>query len=551
MPQIKKLLASFSAGQILTILLVAGAVGGGLFYFTRWRRESDFRPLYTGLEAEDAGAVVERLKQSAVDYRLSDNGQTVLVPSARVAELRLSLASAGLPRNGRIGFELFDKANFGATEFTEQINYRRALEGELERSVVSLSAVEQARVHLTFGKDSVFLEARQPAKASVVLKLRPGARLTPQNVSGISHLVASAVDGLAPEAVSVLDTQGNLLNRPRRVEGADGEPSSDAMLEFRQAMERDLVAKISTTLEPVVGADKFRASVAVDCDFSSGEQSEENFDPARSVMLTSQKTEETTGSASPAGVPGTASNLPRPTSQPTATPGGLFRQTENITYQSSRTVRRVKLPQGALKRMSVAVLVDHERRWNKNGAAAQAVVEPPSPEKLKVIRELVSAAVGLNAERGDQLIVESLPFETGLDAEPPGAPAAPSPAPRTALPAWLEKLGGQKVLVWAGAGGAVLLFLLVAAMFWLARRRRRRVEFRSPGELPPGETAEGAAPPGAREAHKLQPEQTVPELPPVTSKKSDVLAARLREAIKKEPEASAQILRTWLSEEGQ
>jgi flagellar M-ring protein FliF len=551
MPQIRKLLATFSAGQILTLLLVLGAVGGGLFYFTRWRQESDFRPLYTSLEAEDAGAVVERLKQNAVDYRLTENGRTVMVPSAQVAELRLSLASAGLPRNGRIGFELFDKTNFGATEFSEQINYRRALEGELERSMISLAAVEQARVHLTFGKDSVFLEARQPAKASVVLKLRPGARLTPQNVTGISHLVASAVEGLAPEAVSVLDTQGTLLNRPRRVEGADGEASSDAMLEFRQAMERDLVMKISTTLQPLVGADKFRANVAVDCDLTSGEQSEESFDPARSVMLTSQKTEETTGGNSPAGVPGTASNLPRPTSQPSATPSGLFRQTENITYQSSRTVRRVKLPQGALKRMSVAVLVDHDRKWTKTGASMQAVVEPPSPEKLKVIRGLVSAAVGLNPERGDQLIVESLPFETGLDAEPPGAPAAPSPPPRAPLPAWLEKLGGQKVLIWAGAGAGALLLLLTVAMFWLARPSRRRVLISSPAELPPGQAHAGASAPGGHEASRIEQEKALSELPPVAPKKSDLLAGRLREAIKKEPEASAQILRSWLAEDEQ
>jgi flagellar M-ring protein FliF len=546
----KKLLGGLSTGQILTILIVVATVGAGLFYFTRWRRESDFRPLYANLEAEDAGAVVERLKQSGSSYRLSSDGRTVMVPSAEVAELRLLLASAGLPRNGRVGFELFDKTSFGATEFAEQINYRRALEGELERSVASLSAVEQARVHLSFPKDSVFLEARQPAKASVMVKLRLGQRLAPQNVSAISHLVSSAVDGLAPEAVSVLDIQGNLLNRPRPAPSAEGEPPSEAMLAFRQALERDLVAKISTTLEPLVGADKFRASAAVECDFSSGEQSEESFDPARSVMLASQKTEESTGTSSSAGVPGTASNLPRPTSQPTSTPGGLFRQTENITYQSSRTVRRVKLPQGTLKRMSVAVLVDHERRRAQADATARAVVEPPSPEKLKVIRDLVSGAIGLNAERGDQLIVESLPFETDPILEMPGAPPAAKTAPRTALPAWLEKLGGQQMLVWAGAGAAVLLLLAMAA-FWMARgRRSRRVLVSAPAELPPGETAESAAVP-ARAARRIEQEAVHAELPAAPPRKSDIIAARLRESIKKEPESSAQILRGWLSDDEQ
>jgi flagellar M-ring protein FliF len=269
----RKLLGSLSAAQRISIVLAAVALATGLYYLVRARREGDFRVLYSELDTADAAAVVDRLKQSAVEYRISADGRSVMVPSARVAETRLSLASAGLPRNGRMGFELFDKNNFGTTEFAEQVNYRRALEGELERSVGSLAAVEQARVHLAFPKDSVFLEARQPAKASVMVKLRPGARLTAQNVSAISYLVASAVQGLAPEAVSVLDMQGNLLSRPRRALAEGGEPPSEATLEFRQAVERDLVAKISTTLEPVLGPDKFRASATVDCDFKIGRAS--------------------------------------------------------------------------------------------------------------------------------------------------------------------------------------------------------------------------------------------------------------------------------------
>src|SRR5207237_10666214 len=150
--------------------------------FVRWKRESDFRPLYVTLASEDAGAVVQKLKEGGVDYRLSENGASVLVPSAKVAEMRLEMASAGLPKSGRIGFELFDKTNFGATEFVEHINYRRALEGELERTVMALAEVEQARVHITFPKDSVFAEARQPAKASVLVRVRHGMRLESQNV---------------------------------------------------------------------------------------------------------------------------------------------------------------------------------------------------------------------------------------------------------------------------------------------------------------------------------------------------------------------------------
>jgi len=540
----RKLLASLSLGQRIAILAAAAVVGAAIYGLSYWQTEKDFKPLYTNLGPEDAGAVVQRLKESATPFRLSEDGRTVLAPSARVAELRLSLAAAGLPRNGRIGFELFDRTSFGVTEFAEQVNYRRALEGELERSVMSLAAVELARVHLTFPKESVFLESRQPAKASVLVKLRLGARLSPANVSAISHLVASAVESLTPEAVSILDMQGNLLNRPRRQLAGEENVSSEATLEYRQALERDLAAKIVNTLDPLLGADKFRVSVAADCDFSSGEQSEETFDPARSVMLASQKTEEYTSGPTTGGTPGTASNLPRPTSRPAAGASGLARQTESITYQSSRLVRRIRLPQGTLKRMSVAVVVDHDVTWSGSGPQTQRTVAPPSPEKLKAIHDLAAAAVGLSAERGDQLIVESLPFESTLNSSSP-APSGPPPAQGgpAVPPAGWQPLRNQKLLV--GAGGALALLLMLLAVIWARmRRQRRRATVNLPPELPAGAAA--------AEAANLPPlEETAPlaELPPPPPKKSEVVAGRLRETVKADPAATAQVLRSWLTED--
>ncbi len=208
------------------------------------------------------------MKESGAEYRLSEASDVISVPSAKMAELRLEMAAAGLPKTGRIGFEIFDKNNLGATEFVEHINYRRALEGELERSVGALAEVEQARVHITFPKESVFLESREPAKASVMVKLRAGAHLSARNVSAIGHLVGSAVEGLTPDAVSVLDMQGNLLSRPIRT--ADIKATEEA-LEYRQKVERDLVQKINTTLDPLLGRDRYRASVSADCDANSGE----------------------------------------------------------------------------------------------------------------------------------------------------------------------------------------------------------------------------------------------------------------------------------------
>src|SRR5437868_5381315 len=205
MDQLKRLLDSLSWKQIVSLLIVGGGVIAALVTLSHWNNERDFRPLYTALSPEDAASVLAKVRESGVDFRLSDNGGIVLVPSGKVAELRLQLAASGVPKIGRIGFELFDKTNFGASDFAEQVNYHRALEGELVRSVMSLAEVEQARVHITLAKNSVFLESSQPAKASVLVKLRAGAQLSGQSVAAICQLTASAVEGLAPEAVSVVD----------------------------------------------------------------------------------------------------------------------------------------------------------------------------------------------------------------------------------------------------------------------------------------------------------------------------------------------------------
>src|SRR6478672_2754227 len=217
MEQLKRLLASLSTSQRWTIVVAAILISGGLYSLVHWQKESAFRPLYTTLAPEDASVVIQKLKEGSTEYRLSNNGTTVSVPEERVAELRLELAAAGVPKSGRIGFEIFDKTNFGMTDFAEHVNYRRALEGELERSVMALTEVEQARVHISFPQESVFQEARQPAKASVLLRLRGSSQLPDSAIPAITHLISSAVEGLAPDAVSVLDMRGNLLNRAKRV----------------------------------------------------------------------------------------------------------------------------------------------------------------------------------------------------------------------------------------------------------------------------------------------------------------------------------------------
>jgi len=547
-----KILASLSVRQRITIALVAVLAAAGIYALVSWQREADFRPLFAGLSAEDAGGIVQKLKESGVEYRLSDSGGAVLVPSARVAELRLSLAAAGLPKSGRIGFELFDKTNLGATEFTEQVNFRRALEGELERSVMALAEVEQARIHLTFPKESVFLDAQQPAKASVLVRLKPGGHLTPENVQAIDHLVASAVEGLSPDAVSVLDGNGNLLGRPRPQGGLDGPESSEAALDYRHKIETDLLAKINSTLEPLLGAEKFRAGVSVECDFSGGEQSEEIYDPTRSVVLTSQKTEDNSGANTASGVPGTASSLPRPTSRPGGGATQASRMTENITYQPSRTVKKMRLPAGTVRKMSVAVLVDQAISWQKEKNGPRRVLVPPSAQMLKTVHDLVAGVTGFSAQRGDQLVVETQPFETTLLLEPPGAVsiAPKAPAPRLVL--------DQRTLWVAGgaAGGMLALLFLV-----LLLRRRRKPEPPTPVSLPaelppagPGPDIEQDLETRLAERDALQAQMDAKalsslKLAPVITKTAEVMAKHIREKVKEGPEVSVQVLRSWIRDE--
>jgi len=554
--------ASLGGALLAVLALLAAAV--------QWNRQRDLRPLFTNLAPEDAGAIVEKLKSANVRYRVTDAG-AVLVPSDRVAELRLEMAAAGLPRTGRVGFELFDQTNLGVTDFAEQVNFRRALEGELERSVMSLVEVERARVHVTFAKESLFTEQRQPAKASVLVKLRPGARLSPQNVVAVQHLTASAVEGLAPEAVSVLDMNGNLLSRPALELEGEGRLTS-AMLEFRQNLEREYLAKIRSTLDPLLGPDRYRAGVNVECDFTSGEQSEETFDPSKSVMVTSARTEDVSGAAATAGIPGTASNLPRPAPRLPGSSSGVSRKTENITYQTSRVVRRIKIPQGSLRRLSVAVLVDHKLRWEGEGPRARKVLEPPSPETLKIVRDVLGGVVGFQQDRGDQILVESLPFESTLLAEPPPArtPTGAAPAgggftpPAWAKP-WLDK---APLPVWLGAGAALLIVL--AAIAWLILRRVFRKAPRasvepSQASLPAGgaqaqlgaggdsaleQQALAAIEQNRAEKEKLEREAllALQKQLPAQTKKAEVLKKAIAEQARKDPEAVAQLIRTWITE---
>jgi len=541
-----------STSQRWTILVATVLISAGLYSLVHWEKESAFRPLYTTLAPEDASIVIQKLKEGSTEYRLSNNGTTVSVPEDKVAELRLELAAAGVPKSGRIGFEIFDKTNFGMTDFAEHINYRRAVEGELERSVMALGEVEQARVHITFPKESVFSEAQQPAKASVLIKIRAGASLPETAIPAITHLISSAVEGLAPESVSVLDMRGNLLNRAKRVDSSGGGDSSEAALEYRHKVEQDLTSKLEATLEPLVGAGRFRASVSADTDLTSGEQSEESFDPTKSAMVSSQTTEDTsTPTRAIAGIPGTASNLPDAAPKPAVTGGGTSRKTENVNYQTSRTVKRTVLPQGSIKRLSVSVLIDHEAHWEGTGANAKRVLVPPSPERMKVIHDLVAATAGFNMDRGDTLFVEALPFESTLNLDPPLTalpPAGSNPKQRSPI----EQLkASPKILA---ISGAVVVVLLAGCGFLFARMKKgsaRAAQVQMTHALPEGsagnsqELSRAAAAAQDTWAPSSSSANSVPTLAPA---RLEMLTTQLRETAQKDAEICAGVLRGWLKE---
>jgi flagellar M-ring protein FliF len=329
-------------------------------------------------------------------------------------------------------------------------------------------------------------------------------------------------------------------------------------------VEKDLLAKMNATLEPLLGEGKFRAGVSVDCDFTSGEQSDEIFDPARSVMVTSQKTEDVAGGAASqtSGVPGTASNLPRPTSRPGSSGSSVARRTENVTFQSSRMVRHTKLPQGAIKRVSASLLLDQDVRWQ----GKQKILAPPTPEKLKAIHDIVAGAIGLSTERGDQLVIESLPFEQTLTSEPP-LPSAPIPvAPKN----WIDTFNiDRRILI--GAGIAILLLILVPALLFRKGKGTQVVAVTQPALGAPGQTllspeqvaAEReeitkAAEENVQQQIKSQSDQKQKflaemqdklRLPPVTTKKVEVLRQHLKDSVKADAGLAASILRGWLEED--
>lgn len=398
--------------KIALIFVVAISIAL-MFVILLWSQRVDYHVLYGNLTPEDAGQVIGKLKEANVPYRVRNN--VIYVPADRVYELRLELAAQGIPLGGGVGLELFDKTQIGVTEFVQRLNYIRALQGELTRTIRQLAEVEQARVHIAIPERTIFTEKEEKPTASVVLQLKPGRVLSQGQIGGIVHLVSSSVAGLQPRNVTVIDNMGNLLSKA--IENDISDVAIDAkQREYQKSLDKYYESRLQSMLEGIVGRGNAIVRVATSLDFTQIEKTEEKFDPDTIAIRTEQRTQENTVGAATGGIPGVLTNQPgQPPMQAAGIQPSSQKQSENIHYEISRSVSRIIQPRGEVKNISVAVLVDGF--YKKEGD--KMVYVPRSEEDIKRYREIVMAAIGYNEDRGDRVIVESIPFETAVEELPP------------------------------------------------------------------------------------------------------------------------------------
>jgi flagellar M-ring protein FliF len=392
------------------LLAVLALVIASLILFFAWIQRADYQVLYSNLAEEDAASIIQKLQELKIPYKTSSG--TVMVPSDKVYDVRLQLASQGLPQGGGVGFELFDKTSFTMTDFVQKLNYRRALQGELSRTIRSLSEVDQCRVHLAVPEKSLFMTEEDRPKASVLVKLKQGRKLSQSQVQGIVHLVSSSVEGLDPKDVAVVDSRGEMLTSP--MEGAFG--ITNTQREYQQNIEKDLENRIVAILEPIVGRGKVKAKVSAEIDFTKIEKTEEKFDPDSQVARSEQKIVEKAINGNKGGVPGVSSNLPAKPATPTSqSQMQSEKKSETINYEISKVTSHIINSSGEIKRQSAVVLVDGI--YTVQQGSAEKKYTPRSSEEISQFEDMVKKAIGFKSERGDEVRVVNMPFETNLQED--------------------------------------------------------------------------------------------------------------------------------------
>lgn len=529
--QVGQLLGGLNTRQ--RVYLVGGAVlvGLTLWAFVVLLGKPKMVTVYSGLKPEEAQTLGSRLAAKNIPYELSSDGGSLLVPSDKLDQSRLETASQGLPRNARLGFELFDNPNWTGTDFSEKVNYQRALEGELERTLQTLNEVQAVRVHLVMPRESLFIEQEHPAKASVIIKTR-GGRLSEQAQLAIPQLVASAVEELRPENVTVVDADSNTpLLRTR------GPGNS-----LSYTLDDELSKTLLRTLEPVVGADHVRASVHVEYDLSTSENTEEIYDPKTTATLTSQRSEENMGGASPAGVPGTTSNLPgKAVAAVTLNSDTQSSRSESASYAVSKSIRHVSQPPGRIKRVAAAVLVDDAVEFVDNNGTRTLNRRKRTTDEMKEIERLAGAAIGIDTQRGDMLAVQNLSFqEMPVEVPPP-----PTKVERTR----------RLLLDWSGLLRYIGLGALFLIVYFLMLRPVKKQVLTAFRELPMkvgGARAE-LSPAAAGVAAQIAGGSVQIELPAASegAHRARALKEEVARKIKSEPAAASRLVQTWIRGEGE
>lgn len=458
--QLKTLFQNLSPGKRITLVVLVLGTVAGFSLLMLWTGRTDFQPLYSNLAVEDAGIIISKLKEHKIPYRISGNGSSILIPQEHIHEMRISFASEGLPQGGNVGFEVFDNTKLGMTEFAQNVNYQRALQGELARTINRFNEVESCRVHIVMPEKSLFIDNEEPATASVVLKLRPGKWLSQLQVNGIVHLVSSSVPRLETQNVTVVDSNGKLLSDFKEKSGL-GAMDSD-QLDYQAKVERSLESRVKTMLEKALGPDKAIVRVSCALDFKRQEKTEERFYPDNHVVRSEQSLNEKSSEPDsiPRGIPGITSNLPdenqgQKLENPTTKVNKTFeKQDRTVNYEIGKITSHILEPIGEIKRISVAVLVDGTyKRIQPSDADAKQTYIPRSAEEMQKLENICKRAVNFDDTRGDKVEVVNIPFETthladiGDTAQTPG---------------WLARLKSyQSYLKYAFFG----LFLLLSFTF--------------------------------------------------------------------------------------
>ena len=437
--RIRQVLARLSGQQKIVLMVAIAGVIALLVASSTWLKQADYRILFSNISERDGGSIIAALEQMNVPYRFSDSGSAILVPGGKVHEVRLRLASQGLPKGGAVGFELMENQKFGISQFAEQVNYQRGLEGELARTIQSIAAVQGARVHLAIPKPTVFVREEMKPSASVMLSLYPGRTLEASQIAGIQNLVAASVPSLAASGVTLIDQSGAMLSQ---LKSKLTEAGLDAtQIKYVQELEANAIKRVEDILMPLLGKGNAHVQIAADVDFSQSEQTAETHRPNTTppdIAIRSQQTSESAnGSPSAQGIPGALTNQPPvPATAPLTTPavpgpGGTTaanppipgqinaagiqatisnlgqpvstRKDSTINYEVDKTIRHTKQSIGTIKRLSAAVVINHRKD-------AKGVMKPLADAELKQINELVKEAMGFNKERGDTVSVANAAF---------------------------------------------------------------------------------------------------------------------------------------------